>query len=140
MTGPHPAYNNPPIQPQFFQPSRFVISAITQGETTVVTTSDTQNYVVGQVVRMLIPQAYGSFQLNNKQGLVISLPSTTEVEIDIDSTHYDPFVPSPPTQTQNLSLPQIVAIADYNSGNINANGNKTTSTLIPGSFINISPA
>ena len=140
MPGPVPAYNNPPIEPQFFQPSRFVISAVTQGATTIITTSTTQNYVVGQIVRILIPAQYGSFQLNNQQALVISLPSTTQVEVAIDSTHYDAFISSPPTQSQNLSLPQIMAIADINSGNINVNGNRNTSTLIPGSFQNISPA
>ena len=45
--GPTPAYNNPPIEPQFYQPSRFVISAISNGNPTTVTTSEENNYVVG---------------------------------------------------------------------------------------------
>lgn len=139
MTGPHPPFNNPPIEPQFFQPSRFVISDITLGQTTIVTTTENQNYVVGQLVRLIIPIHYGCNQLNNSQGYVISIPSSTEVEILIDSSQFDSFVPSPNLTLYNKTPPQIMAIGEINSGAINSSGNIQTSTLIPGSFINISP-
>lgn len=210
--GPIPPYNNPPIEPQYFQPSRFVISAISMGATTTITTTTTQNYVIGQLVRLLIPEQYGAFQLNNQSGYVVAIPSTTQVTLNIDSTRYDTFIPSPfvatitnitksnpgvvtavnafvpgtyvvfddvggmtelndrvefvkssnstsftinldtssylaytsggtaTLQPTNSSVPQIMAIGDINSGNTNANGNRNTSTLLPGSFQNISPA
>jgi len=131
-----PAQSNPPINPQYFQPSRFVISDVSRGETTAITTSEDQNYVVGQVVRMIIPPAYGCRQLSDRQALVISIISSTEVEIDLDSRDFSPFVSSPAYST---TPPQIMAIGDFNSGIINSSGRVLNGTYILGSFINISP-
>lgn len=135
--GPTPAYNNPPINPEYYQPSRFEISSITFGRTTLVTTSEEYNYVIGQVVRIEIPFLYGAQEISGKQGYVISLPSTTQFEVEIDSTNASAFNPSPSTPT-GYSVPQVVAIGDVNSGQVNM-GRSNNLTYIPGSFINISP-
>lgn len=82
---PIPAYQNVPINAQYYQPSRFVITAITLGLTTTVTTSTAHNYVIGQEVRFIIPIPYGSFQLNEQTGYVISIPSITQVVVSINS-------------------------------------------------------
>ena len=82
LSPPIPPYSNPPIQPQFYQPGRFVISNITLGQTTTVTVLPTSfntvstplNYVVGQLVRLLIPNGYGCTQLNNIPAYVLSIP------------------------------------------------------------------
>ncbi len=131
---PIPLYANVPIQAQFYKPSRFVISAITLGSTTLVTTTVDHNYVIGQLVRLIIPNANGTYQLNERSGYVISIPSTTQVVLDIDSSMYNLFQTS-----SNPTQPQILATGDINSGKINNNGNLTTGTYIPGSFQNISP-
>lgn len=134
ISGPIPPYNNLPIEPQFYQPSRFVISAITLGATTLVTTTVNQNYVIGQEVRLIIPPSFGSVQLNGKTGIVISIPASNQVEININSSkNVDPFVSSNAT-----TQAQILAIGDVNSGTTNLGRNNNT-TFIPGSFINISP-
>ena len=135
LNGPIPLFTNPPIQPQFYQPSRFVITAIGQGQTTLVTTSINQNYVIGQLVRFIIPPAFGIRQLNEQSGFVLSIPSPNQVEVDIDSSFYDSFV-----SAISIQNPQIIAIGDGNSGQINSNGINNSSTFVPGSFINISPA
>lgn len=134
MTGPIALYNNVPIEPQFYQPSQFFISAITLGQTTTVTTSVNNNYVIGQLCRLLIPNGWGSRGLNEQTGIVISLPAANQVELNINSIGVNPFI--------NIGFPtkpQIVAVGDYNSGSINANGRSPTATFIPGSFENISP-
>lgn len=134
ISSPIPPYANVPIQANFYQPSRFVISAVTLGFTTIVTTSSDHNYVIGQEVRLIIPPSFGCRQLNDMQGFVISIPNTNQVEINIYSLGGDPFVSSS-ASTQ----PQILAIGDINSGKINSTGRLNTGTYIPGSFINISP-
>ncbi len=137
---PTPLYSNLPIESGFFQPSQFVISAITEGATTTITTTVDQNYVVGQQIRLTIPPAYGAYQLNGIQGMVISIPSSTQVTINVDSSFFDAFIPSPVFVTgQNLSVPQILAIGDFNGGQINSSGRNNLGTFIPGSFENISP-
>lgn len=131
---PIPAYSNVPINAQYYEPSLFFISAITNGITTLVTTTEDHNYVIGQLVRLNIPRANRAIQFNQQTGYVIGIPSSTQVTLDINSTRYDLFQTSTqPTQ------PQIVAVGDVNSGNTNSSGNLNTATGIPGAFINISP-
>jgi hypothetical protein len=134
ITGPIPPYSNPPIEPQFYLPSRFVISAINLGLTTIVTTTEDTNYVVGQEVRLVIPPTYGTRQLNGQTGYVLSFPSPNQVELNIDSFGMDSFIMS-----SSRTQAQILAIGDINSGDVNNNGRLNNKTFVPGSFINISP-
>ena len=131
---PIPAYANVPIEAQFYQPSRFVISNISLGATTTVTTSVAHNYVVGQLVRLLIPASFGCYQLNETQGYVLSVPTTTSIEISINSlTNVNQYIAS-----SDSTKAQILAIGDINSGQTNTNGIVSNINFIPGSFINIS--
>jgi hypothetical protein len=134
--GPIAPQNNPPINPQFYQPSIFDIASITNGETTLVTTTVAQNYVIGQLVRLLIPQIYGARQFNEQTAFVIGIPSPTQITLQLDSSSYDVLVPNP---TSGTTQPQVVAVGDVNSGQINSQGRKVNGTFIPGSFIDISP-
>lgn len=131
---PIPAYQNLPIDSDFYQPSRFVISAITRGKTTLVTTTTDLNYVVGQQVRFIIPPSFGIRQLNEQTGYVLSIPSPTQVVVDIDSSFMDAYIASLATTPA-----QILGIGDINSGRINSTGRINTGTYILGSYINISP-
>lgn len=136
-SGPNAPERNPPINPDYFQPRKFDISAISLGQTTTITASENVDYVVGQEVRLLIPEGYGSRQLNNKTGFVISLPASNQVTLNIDSSiNVNAFIASP---LNDQSPAQIVAIGDVNTGQINAQGRRNNTTYIPGSFINISP-
>ena len=132
--GPIALYNNLPIEPQFYQPSRFVISAISLGPTTTITTTTDQNYVVGQEVRLLIPPSFGSYQLNNRTGFILSIPSSTQFVLDINSSmNVDAFISSSAT-----TKAQCLAIGDINMGQINT-GRTNNLTYVPGSFLNVSP-
>ena len=140
LSYPIPAFQNVPISSDYYIPNRFLISAITRGTTTVVTTTVVHNYVIGQEVRLIIPPAYGSRSLNEQKGIVIEIPSTTQVRVTIDSNGADAFIASPtflPTQDQTPA--QILAIGDVNTGAINASGITNNTTYILGSFIDISP-
>jgi hypothetical protein len=137
---PIPPYANVPIAPQYYQPSRFVISAITLGITTTITTTEDLDYVIGQLVRLIIPPSYGTRQLNEQQGYVIAIPAANQVTLDINSQSFDPFVNSSAT-----TKAQILAIGDINTGYQSSTGrsiptiNGNTQIAIPGSFINTSP-
>ena len=132
ITYPIPLFQNVIPAPENYKPSRFFISDISLGIRTTVTTTVDNNYYIGQLVRLLIPNGFGSYQLNEKLGFVIAIPASDQVLLDIDSTMANSFV--------NASLntkAQIVAVGDNNTGNINSNGS-TLALNIPGSFINIS--
>lgn len=131
---PIPPYSNPPIEPQNFKTSNFFITAISLGLTTTVTTSVNHNYVIGQEVRLHVPQQYGSRGLGGQTGNVISIPAPNQVVLDIYSVGINPFVIG-----TFGDKPQITAIGDINSGAINPHARKHTHPYIPGSFRNISP-
>lgn len=131
---PIPPYSNLPIEAQFYQPSRFVIEDIDLGQTTTVTTTEDMNYVIGQLVRLIIPPTFGCRQLNEQQGYVLSIPAPDQVVISIDSSiNVDPFIASSAT-----TQAQILAIGDINTGDTNSNGRRNNITFISGSFIDIS--
>lgn len=135
IVGPIAPYSNVPINAQYYQPSKFFISDIILGQTTTITTTEDNNYVIGQVCRLIIPPSSGCRQLNEVQGVVIDIVSSDEVVLNIDSSqNVDPF-----TASSAATQPQITAIGDVNSGQINTNGNQMIVTYIPGSFIDISP-
>lgn len=135
VSSPFPPYSNPPIQPYFFIPSVFQISAITLGQSTTVTTTLDMNYVIGQEVRLLIPPSFGSIQLNQKTGFVLSIPASNQVVLSINSLrNVDAFISS-----SAATVAQIVAVGDINTGVTNTSGRSPVGTFIPGSFLNISP-
>lgn len=141
ISGPIALYSNPPIHPEYYKPSRFQISNITLGTTTIITVipdvypsaTVNLNYVVGQEIRVNIPKGYGCQQINGMPAYVLSLPSTNQAEISINSTRFDAF-----NAVSLPQVPQIIAIGDINSGHINLS-NKCMKPWIPGSFRNISP-
>jgi len=135
ISGPVALYANVPINAQYYEPSRFVIEDISLGTTTTVTTTVDHNYVVGQTIRLLIPAEFGCFQLNGKQGYVISVPASDQVQVSIDSSkNVNQFI-----SATSANDPQIIAIGDINSGQNNSNGTMSQVVFVPGSFINISP-
>ena len=104
------------------------------GITTLVETTEDHNYVIGQQIRLIIPQQNGCRELNGITAYVINIPTSTEVLLDISTIGFPSFV-----TTALANQPQILAIGDANSGQINSNGVLNTLYYIPGSFINISP-
>lgn len=130
---PIPLYQNLPIAPQNYKPSQFFISAISLGFVTTVTTTVDNNYTIGQLVRLLIPNGFGSYQLNERLGYVIDKPASNQVTLDLVSNNANAFI--------NASLntkAQIVAVGDNNTGVLNSNGRTLEVLTIPGSFTNIS--
>jgi hypothetical protein len=141
ITGPIAPESNPPINPLWYLPSNFKITAISNGSTTTVTTAAstsapaTNSFVIGQLVRFNIPLTYGIQEINGKVGYVIAKPASNQVVVDINSTKFNQFVPSP---AFSRTPPQILAVGDIQSGPINATS-QVQQTFISGSFINVSP-
>ena len=132
ITGPIALYNNPPIEPQYFQPWRFVISGVTLGNPTIFTLTipaiTDLSYVVGQLVRIIIPETFGCRQLNGQTGYVLTVTQPNQISVGINSSlGVDPYVASSATTPA-----QVLAIGDINSGQINYNGVNTPLVTIPG--------
>ncbi len=139
---PIPANQNEPIQANYYQPSQFFIQDITLGQTTTITATTDMNYSIGQVIRLIIPAYFGSYQLNNQIGIVIEIPADNQVITTINSSQdvdaFIAFTPPSPLLMPYVAA-QILAIGDVNNGTTNSQGRANNGTNPPGSFINISP-
>lgn len=94
-----------------FTPDRLAISAISQANPCVVTTSTNHNLTTGQVVRTHVPQNYGMVELNQKQfSITVLTPTTFSLQlsqvpatINVDSTKFLAFtIPSKPQFTAEI--------------------------------------
>jgi len=118
--------------PALYVPGTNVISAITTGATTLVTTTTPHNFSVGQEVAFRIPASWGTTQLNSLPnalipgspiyGFVTVVNSSTQVTVNIVSTGFTAF-----NSNQTFAafpgekFPQIVAVGDINSGSLLSN-------------------
>jgi len=120
VTSPFPAFQNLPIHANFYNPNFFQISGITRGLTTLFETSIPHNFFIGQEVRFIIPARYGTTELSGKTGIVVSIPSSDEFIVRIESTSFTPFIPSPYLATiTGVSKGANASITANNSFRIN---------------------
>ena len=140
---PTPAYNNQPIQSQFFLPSYFQISGIAFGDTTTVTVlpnfGRTCNFVIGQQILFLVPNLYGTYQLNKQQGIVLTIIDDLNFTVNINTSQgYTAFNPTPSSARQ---IAQVVPAGTFDTGNIIPNPQDISLVAlgIPGSFTNTQP-
>lgn len=118
VTSPFPAYQNFPIEPEFYSPNSFQIqvSAISFGQLTTVTTNIPNQYVVGQRVRFIIPNRYGTTQLNYIQPVVTEILSSTQFICEVDSSAFTTFISSPFNSViTNITLGTTTTITTANS-------------------------
>jgi hypothetical protein len=80
-----------PYMNPVFQPGIRIITAITNGNPAVVTTSQNHLYVNGMIVRLDIPTGFGMSQANQQFGEITILTPTT-FSITINTNGMDPFV------------------------------------------------
>jgi hypothetical protein len=117
------------LYPNLYFPGDQIISAVTTGTTTTITTTMQNNFVVGQEVGFRIPTVWGPSQLNELPdvlipgspiyGYIVSLTNSTTFVVNIDSTGYTAFNPNQPfANFRGLSYPQVGAVGDVNTGGV----------------------
>jgi len=98
-----------------FQPAMRVITAITNSTAALVTTSFANQYISGEIVRIVMPFEHGYYtwgmeQIDNLTG-TIDVINDTQFYIDIDTTYFEPFI-TPGIYNQ---MPCVVPIGQINS-------------------------
>ena len=111
-------------QSPIYQPAMRQITAITQANPVVVTTSFDHNYFTGDVVRIVIPIDQGMRQLN-QQYAAITVLSPTTFSMPIDGTGFEALT-IPATAKQ---APQAVPVGEANNTTWNSIYN-TLPTLV----------
>lgn len=120
--------------PFLYLPEDNVISAITTGATTTVTTTMYHNFEVGQEIAFRIPNAWGTTQLNSLPnvtipgspiyGYVTSITDNWTFVCNINSSAFTAFnVNQTVAGTNGRTFPQVLSVGDVNTG-----GNLITAT------------
>lgn len=156
---PTGAYVRKVLYPFLYAPGVSFISAITTGSTTTISTTAPHNLVVGNEVAFRIPSAWGTTQLNSLPnnvvpgspiyGFVTSVTNSRTVVVSINSTGFTAFNSNiAVSSVPGLSLPQMVAVGDVNTGGVAYSGgalypppvvngaNTINGPAISGSFVN----
>lgn len=131
---PSGAYVKKVLYPFNYLPEDNVVSYITTGTTTTITTTMYHNFEVGQEIAFRIPSAYGTTQLNSlpnnttpgspQYGYVVSITDNWTFVVNINSTGYTAFNSNQTFASfPGLQFPQVLAVGDVNTG-----GNLITST------------
>jgi hypothetical protein len=90
----------------FFIPNRQTVSAVTNAQPAVVTTSQDHGYESGLQVRFFFPLDVGMNELNGQIFQITKIDSTN-FSIPIDSSNFDSFSPVGTVQT-----PQVIPVAE----------------------------
>ena len=105
----------------FFVPSRQQISAITNANPAVVTTTQAHGYLTGLFVRFYFPINFGMMQVNGNVYQITVLSPTT-FAINADSTNFDVFAITSAVQVPEVipvgEVTQILTMAVDNNNNI----------------------
>ena len=71
-------------------PQKALINAITSAQQAVATFTADHDFIVGEIVSFRVRPPFGMFQINNKNGVVLSITSDT-ITTDIDTLGWDAF-------------------------------------------------
>lgn len=74
-----------------YYPQRRTVTAITNAVIPTVTFDVPHGWVTGQLVSFRVPSDWGMPQINEKQGKVLSTPTTDTVTVDIDTSLWGVF-------------------------------------------------
>lgn len=102
-----------PYNPYYYPRNR-LITSITQATSAVVQMSVTHGFTPGQLVRILVPDAFGMSQINGQLGTVTAINTTTNtITINIDSSGYSAFAfPTSATALAGVTFPQVVPVGE----------------------------
>lgn len=100
------------IPAKYYTPYRRHITKITQAANAVITFGVTHNFVVGDKVRINVPDAYGMTQINGLLGEITAV-STSTITLDIDSSAFSAFAfPTSAIAASGVSFPFVNIVGE----------------------------
>jgi hypothetical protein len=115
-----------------------LITKITQASQAVITFSVTHNFVVGQLIRIKVPAAFGMPQINGLVGQITAVSTANNtITVNINSTGFTAFAfPTSAIAAAGDQFPQGVAIGEFpQSTNLAAFDNQGTQGLTLGTNV-----
>ncbi len=140
MSGDFSRYNLGLFNSGTYSPIACPISDVTQEQYPIVTTTIDHSFVVGNRVQFSIPQAWGMYQLDGLKAYVITVPSSNEIVVNVDTSTFNVFVtPTPPNIYVVIEPAQVAGIGDINTGTSSSGGIPANPNTIPGAYQNQPP-
>jgi len=118
--------NNGAVLTPVFQPAMRVVTAITNANPALVTTSFANNFESTDIVQFYMPLGFGMQQINGLMGHV-TVVSPTTFSVNINTLNFDVF-----SDPSNGQFAQVIPIAESNSTIYGATAN-TLPSLVRGS-------
>ena len=138
-TGSWMAVNFDPL----YYPRRRFITKITQAAQAVVTLSVTHGYQVGQVVRMVVPAAFGMTQMNGLQATIVAINTTTTtgntITLNVNSSAFSAFS-YPAAAAVPFTSAQVVPMGEDTADALSQNVNILSDATINTGFIGMNLA
>ncbi len=117
-----------------YSPRRLFITTITQAASAVITMSVTHGLVVGQVLRVKVPAAFGMVEIDGLQGEItaVSVANNT-VTVNIDSTAFTAFqFPTSAAAAAGVDFALVVPFGNNSTTVVNALDNIATFRVFMG--------
>lgn len=120
-----------------YYPRRRFMTTVTAGATTVVKMSVTHGYTVGQLVRFIVPAAYGMVELNNLTGAITAIDTVNNtITVNIDSSGFTTFA-FPAAAAVPFSPAEVVPVGEDTAVALNANTNILDDATINEGYIGV---
>lgn len=102
---------------RYYPKSRY-ITAISKAASAVVTLSVTHGYTVGQVVRFVVPSAFGMTEINGLSGTITAISTANNtITVNINSTGFTTFAfPTSAIAAAGVTFAQVVPMGEAATG------------------------
>jgi hypothetical protein len=139
MANPYNRYNLGLFNSGTYTPAINDLTNVTNSNIATVTTVSDHNYVINQQVQFFIPSQWGMRQLNQLKGYVLTIPTSNEFTVNINTSQFDAFItPTPPTYIV-IDPAQVMGIGETNYGQSSPGGIPILPITIPGAYENQPP-
>lgn len=100
------------IPPKYYSPYRRWITGITAANPAVITVSVAHNYLVGDKIRINVPNQFGMTQINGQLATITAVTAST-ITTDINSAAFTAFAyPTSAIAAAGVSFPHIVPVGE----------------------------
>lgn len=100
------------IPAKYYSPYRRWITGITAANPAVITVSVAHNYLVGDKIRIYVPNQFGMTQINGQLATITGVTAST-ITTDINSAAYTAFAyPTSAVAAAGVSFPHIVPVGE----------------------------
>lgn len=99
---------------RYYPKRRFITKIASSGTSTVITLSVTHQFTVGQEVRLIVPTAWGTNELNGQLGIITAISTTNNtITVNIDSSGFSAFAwPTSAVAAAGVSPALVVPVGE----------------------------